>query len=102
MDLMLDRTKNGIAYRLRLTRDAFGLDQTSFAARAGVHSNTYNQYETAKNVPALDVAHRLCDTWKITLDWIYRGDSSSLKHETAHAIDGMRALRKAQKTIKAK
>lgn len=93
MSLMIDRTKDGIAYRLRLTREAFGLDQTMFAGRAGVASNTYNQYETGKNVPSLEVAHKLCDSWKLTLDWIYRGDPSSLRHETAHAIDAMRQLR---------
>ena len=92
MDI-LDRGRDGIAYRLRLTREAFGMDQGVFAAKAGVAANTYNQYETGKNAPSLDVAHKLCDTWKLTLDWIYRGDASSLRHETAHAIDAMRQLR---------
>jgi DNA-binding XRE family transcriptional regulator len=96
MSVMLDRTKVGISYRLRLTREAFGVDQTVFAGRAGVASNTYNQYESGKNVPSLEVAHKLCDTWRLSFDWIYRGDASSLRHETAHAIEAMRQLRLAQ------
>lgn len=102
MSEMMDRSRDGIAYRLRLTREAFGMDQTTFAARASVNSNTYNQYETGKNVPSLEVAHKLCDAWKITLDWIYRGDPSSLKHETAHAIDAIRQLRRKHTAPRAK
>ncbi len=41
----------------------------------------------------MDAAHKLCDTYKLSLDWIYRGDPASLRHETAAAIDAIRQLR---------
>lgn len=92
-DLMHSREKPGIAYRLTLTREALGYDQGAFAQRAGLKANTYNQYETGINAPNMDAAHRLCDTYKLSLDWIFRGDTSSLRRETAAAIDSLRQLR---------
>jgi transcriptional regulator with XRE-family HTH domain len=92
-DLMHSRDKAGIAYRLTLTREALGYDQGAFAQRAQLAANTYNQYETGKNAPNMEAAHKLCDTYKLSLDWIYRGDPSSLRRETASAIDALRQLR---------
>lgn len=95
---MRDRSSDGrdakaIGERLLLTRQALGLAQRDFADRAGLAANTYNQYETGKNVPALDRAHALCDAYAITMDWIYRGDPSSLRYELASAIKALRAAR---------
>jgi transcriptional regulator with XRE-family HTH domain len=72
------RSLDAIAARLRATREAFGLGQNEFARRAGIASNTYNQYEQAKNLPRLDFANQICDTYGVTLDWIYRGDRAGL------------------------
>lgn len=80
------RNLDAIAARLRATREAFGLGQNEFARRAGIASNTYNQYEQAKNIPRLDFANQLCDTYGITLDWIYRGDTSGLPLQIANLL----------------
>jgi DNA-binding XRE family transcriptional regulator len=48
------RSLDAIAARLRATRAAFGLNQIEFSRRAGIASNTYNQYEQAKSLPRLD------------------------------------------------
>ena len=87
------RDKAAIGERLRLTREALGLSQIEFAYRADIAANTYNQYESGKNFPQLDYAHRLCDHHGLTLDWIYRGDLSNLRYQLADAI---RALKKAR------
>jgi len=92
-DLIHSREKPGIAYRLTLTREALGYDQGAFAQRAGLAANTYNQYEMGRNTPNLSAAHKLCDTYKLSLDWIFRGDPSSLRRETAAAIDALRQAR---------
>jgi DNA-binding XRE family transcriptional regulator len=76
------RSLEAIAARLRATREAFALGQNEFARRAGIASNTYNQYEQAKNLPRLDLANQICDTFGVTLDWIYRGDPSGLPVRT--------------------
>jgi hypothetical protein len=31
----------------------------------------------------IDAAHRLCDEYGVTLDWLYRGDRSRLPHHLA-------------------
>ena len=80
------RSLDAIAARLRATREAFGLGQNEFARRAGIASNTYNQYEQAKNLPRLDFANQICDTYGITLDWIYRGDRSGLPMRIANLL----------------
>ena len=80
------RNLDAIAARLRATREAFGLGQNEFARRAGIASNTYNQYEQAKNLPRLDFANQLCDTYGITLDWIYRGDTAGLPLQIANLL----------------
>ncbi len=87
------RDAPGIGARLLLTRQALGLAQKEFAERAGLAANTYNQYESGKNVPALDRANALCDAYQLTLDWIYRGDPSGLRYQLAEAIKALRSAR---------
>lgn len=93
-DLMHNRDRPGIACRLTLTRDALGYDQGAFAQRAGLAASTYNQYEKGKNAPNMEAANKICDTYKLSLDWIFRGDTSSLRRETALAIDALRQARR--------
>lgn len=89
------RTAPAIGARLLLTRQALGLAQNEFAERAGLATNTYNQYETGKNIPSIPMAHAICDAFGLTLDWIYRGDQSGLRY---HLADAIKALRSARNT----
>jgi DNA-binding XRE family transcriptional regulator len=86
-----DRTKAGIGYRLRPSRDA--LDQSEFAAMAGIQASTYNQYEQGVNAPKTEFAHWLCDRHGLTLDWIFRGDQGSLKRNLADTIEALQKVR---------
>jgi DNA-binding XRE family transcriptional regulator len=94
-NLDIDRTKSGVGRRLRIARNAFGLDQGQFAAQAGIAASTYNQYETGKNMPDLKFANAICDAHRLTLDYIYRGDGSALRREIHAAIYAAQMLRKA-------
>ena len=80
------RSMEAIGARLRITREALGEAQIAFAERAGIKGNAYNQYEQGKTRPSVDNAHHLCDTYKLTLDWIYRGDIDSLRPGLHQAI----------------
>lgn len=75
-----------IGDRLETLRQALDLSQTEFASRAGIAQNTYNQYAKGKNLIRLDFAERICDEYGVTLDWIYRGDTSSLPLNIANLI----------------
>ena len=82
-----------IGRRLSLARAVIGSGQADFAGKAGIAQNTYNQYERGKKRPSIDNALKLCKTYMLTLDWIYRDDPSGLPYRFA---DSLRDLRKAQ------
>ena len=89
------REKDAVGARLELSRQAVGLDQRTFARNAGIKSSTYNQYETGKNMPQIAAAHALCDSYRLSLDWIYRGEMSGLPQQVHSAIAAVRRLRKS-------
>ncbi len=72
-----------IAIRLINTRQALGLSQTALCLRAGIKTNTYNQWEMAKWRPNIDEAKKLCRAFELTLDWIYFGNPAKLPYELA-------------------
>lgn len=80
------KSLDAIAQRLELTRTALGLSQSEFADRAGIARNTYNQWEKAKGRPQLDGAIALCQTYNLTLDWVYFGDKSGLSYALAQQL----------------
>jgi len=88
-----DLSKSAVGERLRLTRQITGLDQGEFAGRAGIAPNTYNQIEKGKKYPSTEKAIALCEAYDLTLDWIYRGDPSGLRYQTADAIKALRTAR---------
>ena len=88
------RAKRSIGERLELVRNILGKSQNAFATEAGIAGNTYSQYKTGTNTPNLDEAHKLCDCWGLTLDWIYRGDARGLSPDLSAAIEAMRRARK--------
>ena len=84
---------SAIAARLIQTREALGLTQTELCRSSGIERNTYNQWEKGRNRPDLDKAFLLCETFGLTLDWIYRGDPSGLPSRLNLALGpGARAL----------
>ncbi len=83
---------NAIARRLIATRLALGFpSQVEFCAAAGIPYNTWNNYETARGRPKLDIAVQLCTRFGLTLDWIYRGDPSGLPIRLAAVVTTARA-----------
>ena len=90
------RSKRSIGERLELVRNILGKSQDAFATAAGIARNTYSQYKTGTNTPNLDEAHKLCDRWGLTLDWIYRGDTRGLSPDLSAAIEAMRRARGKQ------
>ena len=90
-----EETLEAIGQRLALTRQVLGLQQNEFCERAKIAPNTYNQYENGRKMLSVRNAIALCEAYHLTLDWIFRGDPSGLRYETADAIKAARtALRK--------
>jgi transcriptional regulator with XRE-family HTH domain len=80
------RATEHIATRLRHTREAIGVNQTEFARRVNLKQSRYNQYESGARPLTIDAAHKICDEYGLTLDWLFRGDRSRLPHHLAIKI----------------
>src|SRR6516225_4349969 len=85
------RTTGHTATRLRHTREALGLNQKEFAMRANLKPNRFRQYESGARPLTIDAALSICDQYGVTLDWLYRGDRSTLPHRLAIDIKRIEA-----------
>lgn len=76
-----------VARRLGRTRAALGIgDQKEFGLAAGLSQPQYHQFESGKRRLSLDAALALCETYGLTLDWLYRGDPSGLPYRLARDL----------------
>lgn len=74
----LGREPKGIGKRVALAREALGMDQTEFARGVGKRQSACSGWETGLRPPGLPIAHKLCDRYGLTLDYIYRGITAGL------------------------
>jgi transcriptional regulator with XRE-family HTH domain len=83
-------SKAAIGRRLALTREVLDLQQNEFCEKAKIAPNAYNQYERGKKRPSIENAIRLCQTYALTLDWIYLGNDDALRYSLASAIKALK------------
>ena len=76
---MVESSKS-LANRLKLTREALEISAADLCKRIDVKQNRWSQYESGERRITTTVAIRMCDEFGLSLDWIYRGDPSSLPH----------------------
>ncbi len=77
--------------RLRETRAALGeANAAEFARKAGLSTNAYSNYENGYRI-GLDAAVALCETYHLSLDWIYFGEPSALLSMPSGVADKIRA-----------
>ena len=92
-DKLTERTYGEIAVRLRRAREAFGLDQTEFARRAGLKNQTYSNWESGNFRISIDGALALRETYGLSMDFIYCGNIDALPHKIAKAIESSPRVR---------
>lgn len=85
-------SREAIAERLRLTREAFGMSNGQWAARLGIAQNAWSNYEGGARRISIDEAFKLARAMRLTLDWIYRGETYGLP------ADFLERLAKAQQS----
>ena len=75
-----DRSAEAVGYRLRILGAALGINQTQMAKRAGLATNTLNQWWKGSERMSLDkgYAWNIVDTFDVTLDYLYRGIADGL------------------------
>lgn len=83
------RDKRDIGKRIEMARIALGLTQEQFGAPLGVAQAAVAGWETGARPPGLKIAHKLCDAYGLTLDYIYRGDRSAIRQELLTALTTM-------------
>lgn len=84
------RSDAEIGKRLRDTRLALKLSQREFCGEAGIAPSAYNNWEQGNARPSLDNAFRLCDAHRLSLDWIFNGDPTTLRPLLVQAISALR------------
>src|SRR5512134_2282132 len=80
--------KREVGERLSIARDVLGMQQKEVARRAGMHPNHYGMVENGVRPLHIEDAIKLREVFKVTLDWLFCGDTSGLKHDMANAIEG--------------
>lgn len=81
--------KKEIAARLKVTRLALGsATQTKIAKMIGITEQRWNNYESGRDRLTLNVALDICRKFpQVTLDWLYRGDKSTLRVNFSTDVD---------------
>lgn len=61
--------------RLRSLRERRGFSQKEFAAEMDLPTATYNQYETGKRTPDIEMLMRFADYFSVTVDFLIGHDT---------------------------
>jgi transcriptional regulator with XRE-family HTH domain len=92
-----DRPFREIGNRLKAFRLTTGLSQKEFAEAAGIRDTTYNQYERGLSQPKVENARALRETYGLSLDWIYEGDTKAMPHHVILKLNQQKKeLKKSQ------
>ena len=75
-----------IAARLKSAREAFGMSQKEFAAKADISNTTYNNWEASHSPIGISGALKLRKEYGLSLDWIYCGDADNLSTKASKAL----------------
>lgn len=76
-----------IAERLRQIREHFSdLNQKEWAEKHGFNVTQYNNWEKGVRRIPVEAADKLCDTYGLTLDFIYRGRRDGLSETSRKAL----------------
>ena len=76
-----------IGERLERIRTSLStLNQVDWASKHGFSTTQWNNWEVGARRISLDAAMRLCDTYGLTLDFIYRGRREALSAALRDAL----------------
>lgn len=77
-----------IGARLKRLRESLAPDasQKAWAERHGFNPTQYNNWEKGTRRIPVDSAERLCDTYGLTLDFVYRGRRDGLSENARKVV----------------
>ena len=93
-----------IGARLRITREALGHTQVMMAKLMGSITNgqAWENYENGRRRISIDHALALCQTCRLTLEWIYQGQSHNLPPDLRAEIERLMVRRDQPTTRKSR
>ncbi len=71
-----------VGARLLAVRKAHGLSQSQFAERCGFSVPALSNWERGVQRPNIAAASKIADVFGLTLDYLLRGKTETLKHAT--------------------
>jgi transcriptional regulator with XRE-family HTH domain len=80
------RHKQQVGDRLRVAREALGLEQREMARLYGIDHTKLSHWERGKHYPAPTFIARLWERHRIPADWIYLGEVSGVPHRLADSL----------------
>jgi len=89
-----------IGIRLQLTREALGHTQVMMAKLMGSVTNgqAWENYESGRRRISIDHALKLCQTCRLTLEWIYQGQLQGLPPDLRASIEQLMVRREGHLT----
>ncbi len=85
------RDVDAISARVIQLREAYGLSPKEAYRRCEIDKTTWNNYECAYSRPSTDNAARICETFGVTLDWLYTGNTAGLSTDAFTRLFGKTA-----------
>lgn len=89
-----EATAARVIERIEAARKALGLTQIDFARRAFISPQQYTNWKTQGERPSVDQAIALCKAHGLTLEFLYRGDLSGLRHALHNDVAALLRKRK--------
>ena len=80
------RHKQQVGERLRIAREALGLEQRELAAQFEIDHTKLSHWERGRHYPAPAFIARLWERHRIPADWIYLGEVSGVPHRLADSL----------------
>jgi len=83
-----------VGERMRKVRALYDLSQKGLAEAGGVTPAAVGNWEQGRSRPTLHQADIICTKYAVTMDYLFRGDLGSLRHDVAtrlEALDGRAA-----------
>lgn len=74
-------SRSVIQARLIALREYAGLTQADFGATVGCSPGRWSNYENGHRPLPPEIASKVCLTYGVTMDWLYRGNSYGLPKE---------------------
>lgn len=81
-----DELKEAVGLRLRVAREALGLQAKEMCQALNVAQNRWSQWESGTNLLDPVVAIQIADRYGITMEYLYRGDVSTLRFALASKL----------------